>query len=143
MSLERTLIPAVSHELWHEQPRARNRVAETVRTYFRAFEAMDRRLVHDILADDFRFSSPRDDRIGKVQYFDRCWDTEHRPRHFHIEKIFVKGPEAFVRYRAERTSDGTLFRNTELIQIENNRIQSIEVYFGRDLPMEEASELHG
>jgi len=39
----------------------------------------------------------------------------------------------FVRYSAERISDGVRFRNTEIIRVARGQIREIDVYFGRDL----------
>ena len=47
--------------------------AEIVRALFAAYRSNDRKAVEDSFADDFRFTSPYDDRIDKATYFDRCW----------------------------------------------------------------------
>ena len=38
---------------------------------FAAYMTNDRKIVEDSLADDFRFTSPYDDRIDKATYFER------------------------------------------------------------------------
>ena len=107
-------------------------IAEIVRRYFGAYVAKDRRTVEALLAADFAFTSPYDDRIGRGEYFERCWPGSETMRDLEIEKLVVAGDEAFVRYRIERLDD-TRFRNVELIRCAGGRIAEIEVYFGRTL----------
>ena len=104
-------------------------ISDLIRKYFAAFLAQDRKTLEEGLSDDFTFTSPRDDHINKATFFERCFPGSV---HFHthqIEKLFVNGNEAFVRYQAE-LKDGTTFRNTEYIRIEGNKIREVEVYFG-------------
>ena len=112
---------------------SQNGISQIIRRLFAAFQNKDRKVAEELLADDFTFSSPRDDRIGKAEYFERCWPNSNRIRHFEIEQLFEQGNEAFVRYTAERTSDGVSFRNTEYFRVEGGKIKEVDVYFGRDL----------
>jgi len=107
--------------------------AEVVHEYFAAFQAQDRATAERLLAQDFTFSSPRDDRIDRAAYFERCWPNASRLRAFRIERLFEHDGEVFVRYSAERISDGVRFRNTEIIRVARGQIREIDVYFGRDL----------
>lgn len=100
-----------------------------IRNLFAAYLANDRQRVSDMLADDFRFTSPFDDDLDKVTYFERCWrDTGWIARH-DIERIFVVGDEAFVTYLCLAT-DGRSFRNTEFFTLASGKVRRIEVYFG-------------
>jgi ketosteroid isomerase-like protein len=100
-----------------------------IRAVFAAYIANDRKSVEDALADDFRFSSPYDDRIDKASYFLRCWrDTGWIERH-ELEKILVDGDQAFVTYQCT-AKDGKSFRNTEFFSFEGDKIKRIDVYFG-------------
>lgn len=108
-------------------------ISHTVRRLFTAFQNKERKIAEELLADDFTFSSPRDDRISKAEYFERCWPNSDRIRRFEIEQLFEQGNEAFVRYSAERVSDGVRFRNTEYFRVEGGKIKEVDVYFGRDL----------
>jgi ketosteroid isomerase-like protein len=102
---------------------------KTIRAVFAAYLANDRKAVEDALADDFRFTSPYDDRIDKASYFVRCWrDAGWIERH-ELERIFVEGDGAFVTYNCMAKS-GKNFRNTEFFGFEGDKIRSIEVYFG-------------
>ena len=102
---------------------------EIIRALFAAYMANDRKAVEDALTDDFRFTSPYDDRIDKKTYFERCWrDTGWIARH-ELEKIFVESDEAFVTYKC-LARGGKSFRNTEFFAFEGDKIKRIDVYFG-------------
>ena len=104
-------------------------IERVIRNLFAGYLANDRQQVSDALADDFRFTSPFDDNINKVDYFERCWrDTGWIARH-EIERIFVAGNEAFVTYRC-LARDGRSFRNTEFFTFKAGKVCRIEVYFG-------------
>lgn len=109
-------------------------VEDIVRKLYATWESGDRAVMDALLADDFHFSSPRDARIGKAEWFDVCWANRDLVGEFVLEEIFAKGNEAFVKYVARRKKDGVRFRNVELIRIAGERIVEVEVYFGRDLP---------
>jgi ketosteroid isomerase-like protein len=103
--------------------------AKIIRALFAAYLANDRKAVADALTDDFRFTSPYDDRIDKKTYFERCWrDTGWIERH-ELEKIFVESDEAFVTYKC-LARGGKSFRNTEFFAFEGDKIKRIDVYFG-------------
>jgi ketosteroid isomerase-like protein len=105
--------------------------AEIVRSYFSAFQSQDRQAIEALLADDFTFTSPLDDRIGRAKYFERCWPYSELHRTFRIMNLLENGAEAFVRYECELVDHGT-FRNTEYFRVEAGRIREICVYFGGD-----------
>jgi ketosteroid isomerase-like protein len=108
--------------------------SELARKLYTVFESQDRPAMEALLADDFRFSSPRDDRIDKASYFERCWPNSDKICHFELENIFEQGNDVFVRYVAERTKDGGRFRNMEFIRTAGGKVTEVDVYFGRDLP---------
>jgi PhnB protein len=99
--------------------------------YFAAYENKDRAAVENLLAEDFTFSSPVDDRIDRAHYFKRCWPFHRRVKEFRIEKLVADDEEAFVRYEVV-TTRGATFRNVESFIIEAGKIRHIEVYFGND-----------
>ena len=43
------------------------------RAELRAFAKKDRAAIEALIADDFHFTSPLDNRIDRRTYFDRCW----------------------------------------------------------------------
>ncbi|WJR77571.1 nuclear transport factor 2 family protein [Bradyrhizobium sp. NP1] len=103
--------------------------ADAIRAIFAAYLANDRKAVEDALADDFRFTSPYDDRIDKATYFERCWKGSDWIGRHELERIVVDGDAAFVTYRCV-ARDGTSFRNTEVFVFACDKVRSIDVYFG-------------
>lgn len=102
---------------------------DVVRNLFAAYLAEDRDAVEAMFADGFRFTSPFDDGIDKPTYFERCWrGSDWIERHV-IESIAIDGDVAIVTYRVV-TTDGTSFRNIEIMRFDGEQIVSIEVYFG-------------
>ena len=106
--------------------------SDLARAVYAAFTAADRPAMEALLSDDFRFSSPRDDRIDKATYFERCWPGAGKIRIDRLEKVFVQGDEAFVRYVAVG-EDGVRFQNVELLSVRDGKVTSVEVYFGWNL----------
>ncbi len=107
--------------------------SDLIRECYAAYESKNREAIEKLLADDFTFSSPLDDNISRVRYFERCWPHSEHLSAFHIEQLFVEGNQAFARYEAE-TSDGIKFRNTEFFTIEGEKIKHVDVYFGSEDP---------
>ena len=103
--------------------------ADLIRNLFAAYMSNDRNAVENSFTDDFRFTTPYDDQIDKVTYFERCWITSDWIERQELEKIFVEGDEAFVSYLCV-AKDGKRFRNTEFFVFEGPRIKRIDVYFG-------------
>jgi len=100
-----------------------------IRAAYDAFHSCDREAFERLLADDFRFSSPDDPVLDRAGYFERCWPQAGEPRDFEIERIFVQGDEAFVRYALGRPT-GERFRNTEYFRFAGDRIAEVQVYYG-------------
>ena len=103
------------------------------RASYGAYETGDRSVLEDLLADDFVFYSPPDPGIDRAAYFERCWPNHERHRSFRYERLEeISGNEVLVTYVAERT-DGTRFRNTEILTFAGDKLARAEVYFGWDL----------
>jgi ketosteroid isomerase-like protein len=111
-----------------------SRISDIVRKSYADFIARDRKALEELFTDDFTFHSPHDPHIGKSTYFEKCWPNGDNFRTFEIEKLFVKGNEAFVRYECE-TKAGSKFRNTEYVRVKRDKIDRVEVYYG-SLPTE-------
>jgi pimeloyl-ACP methyl ester carboxylesterase len=109
---------------------AKSDLSTMIRNYYRAYETKDRATIETLLAPDFRFSSPLDDRIDRETYFSRCWPNSERIRSFTIERIFAQSGEAFVQYELQPIS-GDSFRNVELFLCDGDRIREVVVFFGR------------
>jgi mannose-6-phosphate isomerase-like protein (cupin superfamily)/ketosteroid isomerase-like protein len=103
--------------------------SEIIRALFAAYLSNDRTAIEDAFTDDFRFTSPYDDRIDKPTYLARCWRVSDWIDRQELERIFVEGDGAFVTYRCV-AKGGKSFRNTEFFTFEGERIRRIDVYFG-------------
>jgi ketosteroid isomerase-like protein len=102
------------------------------RQAYHAYETGNRRLIEELLAADFTFYSPADAGIGRAAYFERCWPNAERIESFEFERLIESGDEVVVTYECTRT-DGSQFRNTEVLTFDGDRISRAEVYFGWDL----------
>jgi ketosteroid isomerase-like protein len=102
---------------------------DLIRNIFAAYRANDRRGVEDALADDFRFTTPFDDRIDKATYFAKCWRNTDWIERQELELILVDGDQAFVTYNCV-AKNGKSFRNTEFFVFAGDKVRSIDVYFG-------------
>ncbi len=105
---------------------------EVARECYRAYESGDRSLVEKHLADDYTFFSPADVGIDRATYFERCWPNAEMIASFEFKRLAKVGDEVLVTYETTRT-DGTRFRNTEILTFEGDKVSRTEVYFGWDL----------
>jgi len=105
---------------------------ELARQCYGAYESGDRSVLEERLADDFTFYSPPDPGIDRATYFERCWPNAELIEAFEFKRLVEVGDEVVVTYEATRT-DGSRFRNTEVLTFDGARIRKVEVYFGWDL----------
>ncbi len=103
-----------------------------VRECYGAYESGDRDVVEDCLSDDFVFYSPADVGIDRARYFERCWPNSELIESFEFKRMVEAGDEVVVTYESRKT-DGSRFRNTEVLTFEGEKICKVEVYFGWDL----------
>ena len=103
------------------------------RTAYEAYVSKDRAAIEALIADDFHFSSPLDNRIDRATYFDRCWPNSKTTEAFEFIHVVQHGEQVFVTYEA-RGAGGHSFRNTEIVTVRGLQIVEVEVYFGWDLP---------
>lgn len=102
------------------------------RDCYEAYASGDRRVVEGLLTDDFTFSSPADVGIDRAAYFERCWPGSETIAAFAFARLVEAGDEVIVTYEATRT-DGSRFRNTEVLAFDGDMIRRAEVYFGWNL----------
>ncbi len=102
------------------------------RDCYGAYESGDRRAVEELLTEDFTFSSPADVGIDRETYFARCWPNSELTKAFDFKRLVEDGDDVLVTYECTRT-DGTRFRNTEVLTFRGDMICRTEVYFGWNL----------
>ncbi|WP_328880421.1 nuclear transport factor 2 family protein [Streptomyces sp. NBC_00299] len=103
---------------------------DIVRAAFRHYLAQDREAALPLYADDFTFTSPQDDHIGKAAFFERCFPTAGRvkeQRMLHVTP--ADGELVFAYYEYELTAGGR-FRNVETITVRDGLIREVQVFFG-------------
>ena len=105
---------------------------QQARDSYSAYESGDRSILEALLADDFVFYSPPDPGIGLDRYWEACWPNHERVTGFEYVRLIEHGDEVVVTYEATRT-DGSKFRNTEVLTFRGEQICRAEVYFGWDL----------
>lgn len=104
-----------------------------VRKAYQAYVANDRALIEAVIADDFHFTSPLDNRIDRRTYFDRCWKNSEMITGFDFINLVRDGERVFVTYEGQSKS-GRPFRNTEILTVKDGKIAEVEVYFGWSIP---------
>jgi ketosteroid isomerase-like protein len=105
---------------------------DTARAIFNAYVAKDRAVAERVLADDFHFTSPIDNRLDRATYFRTCWPNSAATDGFDFIHMAEAGDQVFVTY--EGRASGRRFRNTEVLTIRDGKIFEVEVYFGWNLP---------
>ena len=103
------------------------------RAAYEAYVTKDRPALEALLARDFHFTSPLDNRLDRETYFHRCWPNSKVIEGFDFVHLVADADRVFVTYEA-RNTDGHRFRNTEILTIRDELIVEVEVYFGWSLP---------
>ena len=102
---------------------------QLARDLYGAYVSGDRSVVEAMLAEDFEFFSPADPGIGRERYFERCWPNSERIDGFEFVRLLEAGDEVLVTYESTK-SDGSAFRNTEVLTFAGAKLRRAEVYFG-------------
>ena len=110
-----------------------NDVVAIARAAYEAYVAKDRAAIETLIADDFHFTSPLDNRIDRATYFARCWPNSAWIKDFDYINLVPDSDRVFVTYEGRGTK-GSSFRNTEILTIRNGQIVEVEVYFGWSIP---------
>jgi len=103
------------------------------RAAYEAYVTKDRAALEDLIAEDFHFTSPLDNRLDREAYFRRCWPNSEVIAGFDFIHVVTDAERVFVTYEG-RNTDGRRFRNTEILTIRDQHIVDVEVYFGWSLP---------
>jgi hypothetical protein len=106
--------------------------AQLVRKWYAAWEQKEWGPVDALLADNFTFSSAAgDDHISKSAFKKQCWETQiNFIERFELERVIGNGNDAFVKYLC-LTKNGKSFRNVEYLRVTDDKVESIECYFGQ------------
>ncbi len=103
---------------------------DIVRRMFEAYLAKDQRTAVGLLADDFVFTSPQDDRIDKTAFMQRCFPTAARLVSQEIlELAAVSDDGVFIMYEYELKT-GERHRNAEFITVRGGKLVETQVFFG-------------
>jgi ketosteroid isomerase-like protein len=103
------------------------------RASYEAYVRKDRAAIEALIADDFHFTSPLDNRLDRGTYFRRCWPNSERISSFDYIHLVADGTLVFVTYEGCNV-DGARFRNTEILTVRGAQIVEAEVYFGWSIP---------
>jgi len=109
-----------------------SRIVDIVKASYAAFVAKDRAAIEALIADDFHFTSPLDNRIDRTTYFERCWPPSERIEKFDFVNLVPSGDRVFATYVGRM--DGNDFQNTEIATVHDSKIVDVEVYFGWSIP---------
>ena len=99
---------------------------------YEAFAAGDRKFFEQQLAENFTFSSPLDVGLDRAGYFERCWPGAVQGQKFKFLRLIEHDDEVVVTYELTKRN-GEKGRNTEILRVKDNKIISVEVYFGWDV----------
>lgn len=110
---------------------ARDRL-QMARDAYEAYVSGDRRVIEELLSEDFTFYSPADVGIDRARYFERCWPNAELSEAVEFTRLIEAGNEVVVTYESTKT-DGSRFRNTEVLTFDGEKICKTEVYFGWNL----------
>lgn len=103
------------------------------RAAYHSYVTKDRGALEDLIAEDFHFTSPLDNRLDRETYFRRCWPNSTLIEEFEFIHLVTDADRVFVTYEG-RNTDGRRFRNTEILTIRGRHIVDVEVYFGWSVP---------
>ena len=103
------------------------------RQVYEAYVTKDRPAIEALIADDFHFTSPLDNRLDRRAYFARCWKNSETIAGFTFIATAADGDRVFVVYEGRRTA-GRPFRNAEVLTVRDGKIVETEVYFGWSPP---------
>ncbi len=101
--------------------------ADTIRAIFAAYLSSNRKLVEDVLSDDFRFTSPYDDNIDKPTYLtipETSIIIEYLDRHYRGPTRFIPDDAALALQTRLRDRFYDLYVHLPMQQIVGNRLRA-------------------
>ena len=109
-------------------------ISAIARACYNAYVTKDRAAIEALIAEEFRFTSPLDNRLDRKNYFAICWPNSVTTEGFEFVHMVEHGERVFVTYVGQ--SRQGRFRNTEVLTVRNGQIVEVEVYFGWNVPHE-------
>lgn len=107
-----------------------NSPTDVVEAAFRHYRSQNREAAFALYAEDFSFTSPRDDHIDKEAFFERCFPTADRFTEQRLLHVVPADEElVLVHYEYELTS-GCWYRNVEAMTVRDGLIREVQVFFG-------------
>ncbi|OWU84497.1 hypothetical protein ATO6_12485 [Oceanicola sp. 22II-s10i] len=103
-----------------------------VARFFAAITSGDRAMVEAMVAEDFTFTSPRDNALDRAAWFRDCYAHTGAIEQVDLLLLAEDADRVFVTYEA--VANGARFRNTEVFTVAGEMIHAVEVYFGWTLP---------
>jgi ketosteroid isomerase-like protein len=100
---------------------------------FDAYVRKDRSAIELLIHEEFSFTSPLDNHINRKSYFERCWPNSQHIEAFKFIHVVPFDEKVFVVYEG-KSSNGEIFRNTEIFTVHDEKISDVEVYFGWNIP---------
>ena len=98
---------------------------------FDAYRRQDRAAMEELLAPDYRFTSPQDDHIDRAAFMERCFPTADRfVRHEIVHVVAGRGGSVFVMYEYELRDGAGTYRNVEYVTVRGGRLVETQVFFG-------------
>src|ERR1700741_21471 len=104
-----------------------------VRQCYQAYPESARAAAEAVIAENFYFTSPLDNRIDRKTYFARCWPNNEWITGYEFIRLIRNGDQVIATYVGQ-SSRGKPFRNTEVLTVRDGKIVEVEVYFGWSLP---------
>ena len=89
------------------------------RASYNAYLKKDRAAIEALIADDFHFTVPLDNRLDRATYFARCWPNSASIDGFEFIHVVPDGERVYVTY--EGRANDHRFRNTELLTVKTAR----------------------
>jgi ketosteroid isomerase-like protein len=103
---------------------------DTVRASMDAYRNQDLETAARLLADEFTFTSPQDDHIGKAAFLERCFPTAERLASQQILQLVNAGAGGvFILYEYELKAGGR-YRNAEFSTVRDGQLAETHVFFG-------------
>jgi hypothetical protein len=101
-----------------------------VRACMESYIAQDRARAEQLIAADYRFTSPQDDGIGRAAFFEYCFPTMDRVRTQEILALVpAGGGDVFLMYEYELRT-GERHRNVEVATVRDGQLVETQVFFG-------------